>query len=157
MSIRTFSSVAGLLYLGAAISGFIPGITSPPPTGAPPLTVESGYGYLLGLFPVNILHNLVHLIIGVWGLMAAATVTSARAFAITVAVIYSLLAVMGIFSGLHTLFGFVPLFGHDIWLHAATALVAAYFGILAPAEVITQRRTNISTDTVKVYEEQPRL
>ncbi len=157
MSIRTFSSIAGILYIGAAIMGFIPGITSPPPTGAPPLTIDSGYGYLLGLFPVNVLHNLVHLAIGVWGLTAAASVTSARAFAVSVAVIYGLLAVLGMFPTLHTLFGYVPLFGHDIWLHAATALIAAYFGILAPAEVTTQRRTNISTDKVKVYEEQPRL
>lgn len=157
MSSRNFASVAGILYIGAAILGFIPGITSLPPTGAPPLAVDSGYGYLLGLFPVNVLHNLVHLGIGIWGLIAAASVTSARTFALSVAVIYGLLAVMGMIPGLHTLFGYVPLFGHDIWLHALTAGVAAYFGFLAPAETVTQRRTNTGTDNVKVYEEQPRL
>jgi hypothetical protein len=26
------------------------------------------------------------------------------------------------------MFGVIPLFGHDIWLHAGTAALAAYFG-----------------------------
>ena len=29
---------------------------------------------------------------------------------------------------LHTLFGLTPLFSHDVWLHAGTAVIAAYFG-----------------------------
>jgi len=157
MSSRTFTSVAGILYIGAAILGFIPGITSPPPVGAPPLAVSSGYGYLLGLFPVNVLHNFVHLGIGVWGLIASADIPKSRVFATSVAVIYALLAVMGMFPALHTLFGFVPIFGHDVWLHAITAVVAGYFGFLAPPEVVLHRRTNVGTDKVKVYEEYSRL
>ena len=157
MSIRTFASVAGILYIGAGILGFIPGITSPPPMGAPPLTVEGSYGYLLGLFPVNVLHNVVHIGIGIWGLLASGSGAMARIFAISVAVIYSLLAVMGVLPEVHTFFGFVPLFGHDVWLHAVTAVIAGYFGFFAPAEVTTIRRTDIGTDNVKVYEERPHL
>jgi hypothetical protein len=26
------------------------------------------------------------------------------------------------------LFGLTPLFSHDVWLHAGTAVIAAYFG-----------------------------
>lgn len=157
MSIRTFASVAGLLYIGAAILGFLPGVTFPPPPDAPQLIVDSGYGYLLGLFPVNVLHNFVHLGIGIWGLIAATSATKARQFAIGVALIYGLLAVIGFIPSLHTLFGFVPLFGHDIWLHAGTAAVAAYFGFIAPPDVVMQRSTNTGTDEVKVYEERSRV
>lgn len=157
MLIRTFASVVGILYIGAGILGFIPGITSSPPIDAPPLTVESGYGYLLGLFPVNVLHNFVHIGIGVWGLMSSGSGAMARIFAMSVAVIYSLLAVIGVLPVAHTLFGFVPLFGHDVWLHAVTAIIAGYFGFFAPADVITVRRTDTLTDNVKVYEERPRL
>jgi len=156
MSTRTFAFVAGLLYLGAGVLGFIPGITVSPPAGAPSLVVESSYGYLLGLFPVNLLHNLVHISIGVWGFLAYNSGATARIFAISIAVIYGLLAILGIFPQAHTLFGFIPIFGHDVWLHAVTAIIAGYFGFLAPPEVNIVRRTNTRTNNVKVYEERPR-
>ena len=156
MSTRTFSLVAGILYLGAGILGFIPGITVPPPASAPSLVVEGNYGYLLGLFPVNLLHNLAHVGIGVWGLLAYSSGGKARIFAVSIAVIYGLLAILGLLPQAHTLFGFVPLFGHDVWLHAVSAIIAAYFGFLAPPEVTIVRRTNTRTNKVKVYEERPR-
>lgn len=36
--------------------------------------------------------------------------------------------VLGTAMNLHTAFGLVPLYGHDIWLHAVLAGVAACFG-----------------------------
>jgi hypothetical protein len=82
----------------------------------------------LGLFPVNILHNAVHILFGIWGLLACRALASAKLYARGVALIYAVLTVAGFVPGLDTLFGFVPLFGNDIWLHALLALVAAYFG-----------------------------
>jgi hypothetical protein len=38
---------------------------------------------------------------------------------------------MGLIPGLKTLFGLVPLYGHDVWLHATLAIVVAYFGFVA--------------------------
>jgi hypothetical protein len=38
------------------------------------------------------------------------------------------LMIAGFIPGLSTMFGLVPLFGNDIWLHAVLAGVAAYFG-----------------------------
>ena len=52
-----------------------------------------------------------------------------------VAVIYALLAVMGLIPGLNTTFGLVPIYGHDVWLHALLAIVAAYFGFAAAPDV----------------------
>lgn len=157
MSICTFAYIIGILYVGAGILGFIPSFTSPPPMGAPSLIVEGSYAYFLGLFPVNVLHNFVHIGIGVWGLLASGSSAKARIFAMGVAVMYAVLAVMGVLPQAHTLFGFVPLFGHDVWLHAVTAVIAGYFGFFAPPEIITVRRSNRGTDNVKVYEEHPRL
>lgn len=156
MSIRMFAAVIGLVYIGAGIIGFMPWITSSPPANAPPLVVESYYGYLLGLFPINILHNLVHIGIGAWGVLAAVRVSAARFFALSIAAIYGLLAILGVLPQAHTLFGYVPLFGHDVWLHAVTAGIAGYFGLSAPDEVVTVRRTTTATNNVKVYEEHPR-
>jgi hypothetical protein len=49
-------------------------------------------------------------------------------FARGLTVVYGILAVMGLIPALNTMFGLAPIFGHDIWLHAGTALIAAYFG-----------------------------
>lgn len=133
MQTRYFALVAGVVYVLAGVAGFVPAFVTAPPAG-PDLAVETGYGRLFGLFPINVLHNLVHLAIGVWGLAAYGSWSAARTFARSLAVIYGVLAVMGFIPGLNTMFGLAPLFGHDIWLHAGTALVAAYFGFRTPVE-----------------------
>ena len=128
MSTRTFAMVWGVVFLIVGAGGFLTGITLMPPHTHPDVTFDSFFGYELGLFPVNLLHNIVHLLFGIWGVMAARTLPAAKTYARAVAVIYAVLTVAGLVPGLNTLFGLVPLFGNDIWLHALLAIVAAYFG-----------------------------
>jgi hypothetical protein len=128
MSSRGFAQVAGVIYLLVGILGLFGIFVVPPPADVPAMSVHAGYGYLLGLFPVNVIHNIVHLGVGVWGLAAARNLDSARGFARGLAVFYGVLTVMGLVPGLNTVFGLIPIFGHDVWLHAVTAAVAAYFG-----------------------------
>ena len=128
MSSPTFAFIVGIAYLGAGVLGLIPGLLTPPPADAPVMSVNSLYGYVLGLFPVNILHTLVHLVIGAWGLAAWAGMRSPVTFARSLAVLFGVLAVMGLLPGLKTTFGLIPLQGHDVWLHGLTAIAAAYFG-----------------------------
>ncbi|ACO46013.1 DUF4383 domain-containing protein [Deinococcus deserti] len=124
--VRTFARAAGIIYLLVGLLGFIPTFLSP--YAGPDLAVDSMQGRLLGLFPVNLMHNLVHIAIGLWGLSAARSLGASVGFARGLAVLYTLLAIMGLIPGLKTMFGLAPLHGNDVWLHAATALVAAYFG-----------------------------
>jgi hypothetical protein len=128
MSIATFALIFGIAYLGAGLLGLIPAALMPPPADAPPTSFALMYGYLLGLFPVNILHSAVHLAIGAWGLMAWRGMASPHVFARSLALLYGALAVMGLIPGMNTLFGMLPMHGHDVWLHGGTAVVAAYFG-----------------------------
>jgi hypothetical protein len=93
---------------------------------------------LLGLFPVNVLHNLVHLAFGGWGLVASGTPNRATAYCRIGGIAYLTLAVVGVLTP--TGFGLVPLGGHDIWLHAVLGGVLAAFGFLdRPSPASTRR------------------
>ncbi len=128
MSAPAFALLVGLAFTGAGLLGFIPSLVLPPPAGAPETSVTLAHGYLLGLFPVNALHNGVHLLTGLTGFVAWAGALSAVTYARALAVIYAALAIMGLIPGLNTVFGLVPIYGHDVWLHAVTAAAAAYVG-----------------------------
>jgi hypothetical protein len=74
------------------------------------------------VFPVNLLHNLVHLLVGVVGLGAYFTGQTA-VYTRGMAILFAILTVAGFLP--QPLLGLVPLGGADIPLHAATALLAA--------------------------------
>ncbi len=134
MSVRYFALIVGIVYLLVGLVGFVPAFVQAPLAGDPAIAIDTLYGRLLGLFPINVLHNIVHLAIGVWGILAYRSFTGARSFARALAILYGLLAIMGLIPVLNTTFGLIPIFSHDIWLHALTALAAAYFGFMAPAD-----------------------
>jgi hypothetical protein len=137
MNTRTFALIFGIVFLIVGIGGFIPGLTTDA-VPDPGLRVTHGYGHELGMFPVNTLHNIVHLIFGVWGLAASRSFGAARGYAKGVAIIYAVFVVMGLIPGLHTTFGLVPLYGADVVLHLLLAVVAAYFGFIR-RDVVTDR------------------
>jgi len=125
---RNVTLVYAVVFTAVGILGFVPTFLFPPAEGAD-LAVNSFHGYLLGLFPVNLLHNIVHLLFGLWAFFAYFSGRPAsRGYLKSVAVIYAVFAVMGLIPGLNTLFGLVPLHGNDIWLHALLAIVAGYVG-----------------------------
>jgi hypothetical protein len=128
MSVRAFAAVFGVVFLLAGASGFIPGLS--PEHAHPGMVVTSESRLALGLFPVNVLHNLVHLAFGAWGLVAARTATGSVTYGRGVALIYGLLTVLGLIPATSTTFGLVPIDGNDVWLHAGLAAVAAYFGFI---------------------------
>jgi hypothetical protein len=86
---------------------------------------------LLGLFPVNFLHNLVHLLFGIWALRAARSVDDSRTFSVVAGSVFLGLAALGLLipDGL----GALPLGSHDIWLHAVFGLVLVATGVVASA------------------------
>ncbi len=109
----------GTVYVLVGILGFVP-------------FLGGSYGLdshnLLGLFAVNVVHN-VHLAVGGAGLAAfSAGVAASIMFARTVGVVYALLAVLGLVFGAGNFLGLVPIGGLDIGLHAVTALVLLYVG-----------------------------
>lgn len=129
--VRGFALITGLAFLLGGIGGFFPLTTTTPHHHDPNLALDTSYGRLLGLYPVNLLHNLVHLSFGIWGLWACGNVQHAQLYARGTGVILTIFAVMGLLPGLKTTFGLLPLFSHTIWLHALEAVAALYIGFFA--------------------------
>lgn len=128
MSLRSFALLFGIPFLLIGIAGFVPGLATAPHPEHPRLLLDMNYGQLFGLFPVNMLHNAVHIAFGIWGLLVFRNQRGARLYARGTALIYGALTTAGFVPGLDTMFGMMPLFGNDVWLDALIALVAAYYG-----------------------------
>jgi len=131
MATRYFALTLGIIFLLVGVCGFIPGLVDHPGMADMDNNLRvtgPGTGYLFGLFHVNVLHNIIHLLFGIWGIFAYASYPAARGYSQSVAVIYGIFTIMGLIPVLNTVFGLVPIHGNDVWLHALIAIVAAYFG-----------------------------
>jgi hypothetical protein len=123
---QNLALVFGVVFLGAGILGFIPGIT----TNYSDMTfagTDSG-AELLGIFQVSILHNIVHILFGA-GILMSRTHEGALNYLLGSGVIYVVLFVYGLFVGNADDANFVPINNADDWLHLvlAVGLLASYF------------------------------
>ena len=122
MTVQRVAMVFGIVFLLVAILGFV---SSGMDMTADPATAPK----LLGVFPVNAVHNGVHLAFGLWGLLAARSWAGAKNYAMIAGVLYLILAVLG-FLVPDTL-GLIPIGGNNIWLHALLGIVLAAVGFTA--------------------------
>ena len=120
----TISRWLGAVFVAVGVLGFVPLLTP--------------NGNLLGLFPVNAIHNLVHIALGVWGLVSGGAFSGALFYLRGLTIIYGLLAILGLFPATNTLFGLAPIHGADVALHAVLALIAAYCGFGPPSKAGVQ-------------------
>ncbi len=123
-TIQKLAAVFGAVFILLAILGFIaPGGMAMQPTD--PATAAK----VLGMFPVNLLHNIVHLLFGAWGLAASRGWAGSKQFFTIGGTIYVVLTVVGFLSP--TGFNMVPLGGADIGLHCVLAIVMLAIGLTA--------------------------
>jgi hypothetical protein len=120
--VKRVALVFGIVFLLIGILGLMQ-------AGGREMGADPAPHVLLGLFPVNLLHNLVHLVFGIWGIAASRSFAGAKSFAQIAGVIYIVLAVLGFIAP--TTFGFIPIGGNNIWLHAVLGLALAFFGFTA--------------------------
>lgn len=132
----------GSFFLVLGIVGFIPAFVSIPGTDVSFVPAQdahnayaAGFGYVFGLFPTNFLHNLVHCTVGLLGITSYLTHHGARQFNRIFLVAYVVISIMGLLPFTNTFFGLMPLFGYNVFLNAASALAAAYYGIVIPAKL----------------------
>ena len=141
MNLRTMARVFGVVFVLVGILGFIPGITHS--HDDPYVHVKASEGMLLGIFHINVLHNLVHILFGLWGLAAGGSVSGARVYFRGVGIIYAVLAVLGLISAgnMNRTFGLIPIEGADVALHAVLAIAGLYLGFAAKAGDVTDATT----------------
>lgn len=116
---RTPVQIAALLYgivfLLVGVAGFIPGLTRDLDTLQ--FAGHEGHAMLLGVFHVSILHNIVHLLYGVAGVILARTPGGARHYLLWGGLIYLALALYGVIIDYDSAANFVPLNDANNWLH----------------------------------------
>ncbi|HEX2142554.1 MAG TPA: DUF4383 domain-containing protein [Candidatus Limnocylindria bacterium] len=120
---RTVVLVLGAVYVLVGILGFIPAVAE---EVAGVDEMDSATALLLGIFPINVLHNFVHLAIGAVLLWGATSTGAAIMAARGVGIVYLLVGLLGFVAP--DTFGLMPIGGNDIWLHLATALILLVIG-----------------------------
>nr|WP_194306479.1 DUF4383 domain-containing protein [Dietzia natronolimnaea] len=116
-----------VVFLLVGIAGFIPGITTNYDTMQ--FAGHHSEAMLLGIFQVSVLHNIVHLLYGVGGVVLARTGRLARLYLLVGGVVYLALWIYGLAIGHDSAANFVPLNNADNWLHMVLGItmVAASF------------------------------
>ena len=121
--------VFGIAFISVALLGFFTagGMSMHAHMGTAPM--------LLGLFPVNVAHNAVHLSLGVWGLLAARDYVNAKRYCQYSGGLYLILAAVGLV--IPDTFGYIPIGGNDIALHAVLGLALTIVGFSASEAPVT--------------------
>lgn len=135
---KRFAFIGGAFMILLGVLAFIPTLSSYGPE-LPALRIEQSYGLFLGLFSMNILNKLALLGFGVAGVIASRSPTRALpasiAYARTLGFTMGVMALLGIVPATSTLFGYWPLYGWQVGLHAILAVFGAYFGYVFTGRV----------------------
>ncbi|WP_328996195.1 DUF4383 domain-containing protein [Kribbella sp. NBC_01245] len=131
---KTALAVA-VVFLAVGVVGFIPGITTD--YDSMMFAGHDSDAMLLGVFQVSILHNIVHLLFGVAGLVLARTASGARGFLIGGGIVYLLLWVYGLVIDESSAANFVPLNTADNWLHLGLGAGMVLLGLALGRTVST--------------------
>jgi hypothetical protein len=124
------SIALGLAYLLIGVLGFVPGVTVP--NGD-----KAGQGLLLGIFAVNSIHNIAHLILGAALVWAVTTGDMLRMVSRGLAVVFAILVVGSLIAPIVEGVAINP---PDTGLHLASLLVTAAVGFM----VTRRRRTALA-------------
>lgn len=125
--VQVAAGVVGVVFLVVGIAGFIPGVTTH--YGDMSFAGHESGAKLLGIFMVSVLHNLVHVLFGVVGLMLARTVAGAKNFLVVGGAVYLVLWLYGLIVDKTSNANFVPLNSADDWLHFVLAVGMIALGI----------------------------
>jgi len=130
---RLVATIFGVVYLLVGLLGFF--YTAGTPFAGPD---TDGGNLILGIFEVNPLHNIAHLLIGAALLIAGlGTASASKAVNTTVGAVYLLLGIVGFFLAANhdSALNFLSLNTADHFLHLASAVVLLAVGLGADRSV----------------------
>jgi hypothetical protein len=140
-NVQKSSLLAGAAVFVLGVLGVSPGVTANYGTLA-----FAGHGseaMLLGVFQVSVLHNLIHLLSGVAGVLMSRRPLPARNFLIGAGVTYMVLWSVGQFLALDSPVNILPVNSADNWLHLFLGMALIGFGVAfsrdAPARLRESR------------------
>jgi hypothetical protein len=113
--IQKLAWVFGIVLTLVGVLGFVPGVTTDM--------------MLLGIFHVDMLHSIIHIVSGLAALAAAWGMYSSRLYFQVFGVVYALVAVVGFVQG-DTVLGLIGVNMADNLLHVVIAALALYAGFM---------------------------
>ena len=119
-NLQKAAQAVGAVFLLVGVLGFIPGITTD--YSSMEFAGHESNAKLLGIFEVSILHNIVHLLFGVAGILMSRTNGQSRNYLLYGGVVYLVLWLYGLLVGHDTPANFVPVNNADNWLHLVLGL-----------------------------------
>ena len=136
-NVQKAALAVGIVFLLVGVLGFIPGVT----TNYDQLEFASAdsEAMLLGVFQVSILHNIVHLLFGVLGLVMARSASGARTYLVFGGIVYLVLFLYGLLVGQDSAANFVPVNTADDILHLLLGIGMILLGV-----VLTRRRSDVT-------------
>ena len=117
--IRHFAWTAGVVCLVAGLLGFLPAVVTD--------TAGPG-GLLFGLWPVAPLLSALYITLGAAGTVASSHYRTATVFARVTAVVFALLALVGVSPLIDHLPALAPLAFDVTWSSGLVSVIATYFG-----------------------------
>ncbi|MFF5176106.1 DUF4383 domain-containing protein [Micromonospora sp. NPDC000089] len=142
--IQAVAAAVAAVFTLIGVLGFIPGIT----TGYDELTFAGHHSgaKLLGVFQVSVLHNLLHLLFGLVGLVLARRVGGARLFLAGGGAAYLALWLYGFAIDRDSGINLVPVNDADNWLHLGLGFGMLAVGLLLSNDVGTGARPDTPID-----------
>ena len=142
--VQLAATAVGATFLLVAVLGFVPGIT----TNYSELSFagHESEAKLLGLFQVSVLHNLVHGLFGVIGLVLAKSVAGSRSFLIGGGIVYLVLTVYGSVIDLDSDINFVPVNVADNVLHLVLGVAMIGLGVVLGKQAAHTTDTRATTN-----------
>ena len=123
---RLYCTLVGGVLVITGIIGFF--YTAGFDTGASGVAADTDE--VFGILAVNGWHNVVHILLGLLGLLAAGY--AAREYALGVGLLYIVLAIWGFADGDDIILGLVPLNNEDNFLHLILGLTGVAAGAATP-------------------------
>jgi hypothetical protein len=142
--VQLAATAVGATFVLVAVLGFVPGIT----TSYSELSFagHESEAKLLGLFQVSVLHNIVHGLFGVIGLVMAKSVAGARSFLIGGGIVYLVLTAYGSVIDLDSAINFVPVNVADNFLHLALGAAMIGLGVVLGKQAAHSTGTGSTTN-----------